>query len=203
MGWGEKGEVGDWQLWPKPQKLSGSETPCGDVGRGGRELCGPTSFSQPLSWGRREGPGWEPGYQPHCQDTENGLCCCNNGLTGLLGRSTQESRGRHADPEAGGYPVLCPPGGPRRGLPATSLQVSAHPTPRHGLSGLGDGICFGFSRVFNSSKRAHWCCLSLVSSPHLPSTCTWVASPSLHPPPPLTVRARQAWRLVGLCAGHT
>lgn len=97
----------------------------------------------------------------------------NNGLTGLLGRSTQEPRGRHADPEAGGYPVLCPPGDPRSGLPATSLQVSAHPTPGHGLSGLGDGICFGFSRVSNSLKKG-----MLVLHPHLSALCT------SHPPAP-------------------
>lgn len=171
----------------KHQKLSlAQETPHVEMWEGRRGAlrpkpprCGPTSC-QSLSWGRREWLGWEPGDQWRCQDTENGLCCCNNGLTGLLGRSTQESRGRHADPEAGGYPVLCPPGDPRSGLPATSLQVSAHPTPRHGLSGLGDGICFGFPECLNLQTGHVGAAPSLACSLHLSSTCTWVPSP-LHP----------------------
>lgn len=77
----------------------------------------------------------------------------NNGLTGLLGGNTQEPRGRHADPEAGGYPALCPAGDRRSVLPGTSLQVSMA-LCRHSPS----GFWLGFFWVSLIIHKRHWCC---------------------------------------------
>lgn len=91
----------------------------------------------------------------------------NNGLTGLLGRSAQEPRGRYADPEAGGYPALYPPGDPRSGLPGTSLQVSTA-LCQQGPSGLWLGL-----RVSLITQKA------LVLHLQLSAPCV-----SSHPPVP-------------------
>lgn len=97
----------------------------------------PPSFSPPLGWKGVVWTGARATSKHCCQDTKGWMAfvAVNNGLTSLLGRSTQEPKGRHAEPEAGGCPALHPPGDPRSGLPGISLQVSAYPSPRPCLSG--------------------------------------------------------------------
>lgn len=161
-----KGEAEEAGGKSRSSVIRGPLQGCGEGAEEKWELGAPSRRPSPSCWGRRAWSGQGPGPPaPLPGHQEVSFVAVNNGPTALLGKSSREPGGRHADPEAGGCPVLRPPGDPRGRLPGISLQVSerlARPqTPP--LDGGVAGFGVASPSVTDSSRKGR--CLVPAAAP--------------------------------------